>query len=596
MRFWLVLLLPLACLCARVARADWVHLRSGKTLQGEVISQDEKWVVVRVLSGEIKLRAEDVESIERQTPQDYKFDLGRQLLQQRRYDRAIQVFEEAYLADKKGDLARRKLALGYSETAQYFKEHNRLSDARDICERWIKLDPDGKTRELLTDDAKAMLTHVAESEKTLDDAITRAHTFAQKSDWDSAIGAYERAIGLAPDARRLVSSEIAHCYVSRAAEHARLKMPTKAAGDVEAALSFDPSLADKLEPFYVACALPGILDQIGHSNLPGAQIGIRRVLGFVPANKCVLYVAGRIDEAAGRLSAAADQYAKALKTHAANPTPEYVAQVRKRIETDLNIKGDAWQIESGLADSSAYASATDGPAQIKETENFQVVHFNQAVADKAGEAAEFARTDIMAKLGLSPQWKGKIKIILHRSQAEYTARTAQPEWTGGCSKFSFEGGRVSDAQIHSWQTSPRLLKSVLPHEIAHLIVNSSMADATALPRCIHEGFAVMMEPTFRQEYFMNFLRLRIKSRDLIPLADLIASRDYPRDPEFFYAEGYALVNYLVHEKGVAGAVSLIKNANATNKIESELLRVSGRRSLDDLQAEWLDWIGKSSER
>ena len=95
---------------------------------------------------------------------------------------------------------------------------------------------------------------------------------------------------------------------------------------------------------------------------------------------------------------------------------------------------------------------------------------------------------------------------------------------------------------------------------------------------------------------MNFLRLRIKSRDLIPLADLIASRDYPRDPEFFYAEGYALVNYLVHEKSIAGAVSLIKNASASNKIESELLRVAGRRSLDDLQAEWLDWIGKSSER
>ena len=81
MRFWLALLLPLSCLCAR---ADWVHLVSGKMLQGEVISQNEKFVVLKVLSGEIKLRAEDVESIERQTPQDYKFDMGRQLLQQRR--------------------------------------------------------------------------------------------------------------------------------------------------------------------------------------------------------------------------------------------------------------------------------------------------------------------------------------------------------------------------------------------------------------------------------------------------------------------------------------------------------------------------------
>lgn len=590
MRFWLVLMLPLSCLCAR---ADWVHLVSGKMLQGEVISQNEKFVVLKVLSGEIKLRAEDVESIERQTPQDYKFDMGRQLLQQRRYDRAIVVLEEAFLIDKTASLARRKLALGYCDAAHYFMSNNRLSFAREICEKWIKLDPPGTNRELMGEDARNLLAQVAESEKKLDEAITRAHTFAENADWNSAITAYENAIGLAPDARRLVSSEIAHCYVRRASENARVKRTPMAARDLEAALSFDPTLADSLEQFYVACALPEILERISHNNIVGAQQGIARVLGFVPANRSVLYVAGRIEEAAGHLPQAADQYARALKTRSSNPTPEYVAQIRKRIETELNIKGDAWQIDAGLADSSAFASAADGPAQIKETDNFQIVHFNAALAEKAAEAAEFSRSDIMSKMGLVPQTKTKIKIILYRTQSEYTSRTAQPEWTGGCSKFSFESGHLVDAQIHSWQTSPRLLKSVLPHEITHLIVNSCIAEQSALPRCLHEGFAVMMEPTFRQEYFMNFLRLRIKSRDFIPLSDLIAARDYPRDPEFFYAEGFALASYLVQEKGMSAAVSLIKNASSANKPDAELMRVSGRRSIDDLQTEWLEWIGKS---
>jgi len=70
-----------------------------------------------------------------------------------------------------------------------------------------------------------------------------------------------------------------------------------------------------------------------------------------------------------------------------------------------------------LADSSAFANAADGPAQNKETENFVLVHYNAALADKAAEAAEFARSDIMAKLSLTPQWKGKIKIIIYRTQA-----------------------------------------------------------------------------------------------------------------------------------------------------------------------------------
>jgi tetratricopeptide (TPR) repeat protein len=591
MRYCLAILL-LTGLCAR---ADWIYLKSGRTLQGEVISQDERFIVVRVLSGEIKLRTEDVISIDRQTPQDYKFDVGRQLLQQRRYDRAVQVFEEGYLADKNGSLAKRKLALGYAEAAQYYKEHHRLGDARDICEKWIKLDPEGKNAELLGDDARRLLQQVAAEEKTLNDAISRAHTFAQDSDWNGAIVAYEHAIDLTPDARRLVSSEIAHCYVSRAGEHARRKMAFEAASDIEAALSFDPSLADKLEQFYVACALPGILESIARGNVAGAQTNIKRVLGFVPANKAVLYVAGRIEEAGGHLPAAAEQYSRALKMHAASPTSAYVDSLRKRIEAELGIKGDSWKLDSNLADSSAFANASEGPAQIKETENFRIAHHNLALAEKVADAAEFFRADIMSKLGLSPQWHGKVRIILHRTQAEYTARTAQPEWTGGCSKFSYEGGRMLDAQIHSWQTSPRLLKSVLPHEITHLIVNSSMSDQTAMPRCLHEGFAVMMEPTFRQEYFMNFLRLRIKSRDFIPLSDLISSRDYPRDPEFFYAEGYALANFLVQDKGLNNAMMLIKNASSNAKAESELLRVSGRKSLDDLQVEWLEWIAKQTK-
>src|SRR5438477_12273069 len=114
MRYCLAVML-LFCLSAR---ADWVFLKSGRTLQGEVISQDEKYVVVRVLSGEIKLRAEDVISIDRQSVQEYKFDLGRQLMQQRRFDRAVQIFEEGFVADKNSSLAKRKLALGYADAAQ----------------------------------------------------------------------------------------------------------------------------------------------------------------------------------------------------------------------------------------------------------------------------------------------------------------------------------------------------------------------------------------------------------------------------------------------------------------------------------------------
>jgi hypothetical protein len=312
----------------------------------------------------------------------------------------------------------------------------------------------------------------------------------------------------------------------------------------------------------------------------------------VPANKSVLYVAGRVEQAAGQSAAAATYYARALNTRAANPTPEYIAAVRLRLENELGVKGSAWAIDTAIPDTSAFAQSSDGAAQTLETENFTILHYNAALAQRVAEAAEAARSDILSRLGLTAPIKGKIKLVLHRTQAEYTTKTAQPEWTGGCSKFVADRGQMLNPQIHSWQTSPRLLKSVLPHEITHMIVNANTPDVFALPRCLHEGFAVSMEPTFRQEYFLNFLRLRIKSHDFIPLSDLLASRDYPSDPEFFYAEGYALVKFVEQERGVPAMVGLLRKAEPKSDIGAELVRIAGRKTLDDLQADWIEWMGR----
>jgi tetratricopeptide (TPR) repeat protein len=587
-----IFLLCAVLLLAPATRADWVHLRSGKALQGEVISQDDDYVVLKVLSGEVKIRTQDVESVERQTAQEYKLDLGTNLLQQRNFARAIPILEEAFGQRKESPLARRKLALGYAEAAQYYSQHNRLTDAHDLCLRWLKLDPDGSHPELLAADARTLLDRISAAEKTIDEAILRAKEYVDTEDWNSAIAAYERAINLSPDARRRVAAEVANCYVSRASANAHKKATNQAAADIEAALSFDPTLADKLEQFYVANAIPGILDVIQRGDIAGARTDIKRVLGFVPANKSVLYVAGRVEQAAGQSAAAANYYARALNTHAANPTPEYIAAVRARIENELGIKGGAWTIDSAIPKTDSVAQSSDETEQIRETENFTIVHHNAALAERVAEAAEFARADIISRLGLTAPIKGKVKIVLHRTQAEYTTKTAQPEWTGGCSKFVALHGQMINPQIHSWQTSPRLLKSVLPHEITHMLVNGTTPDVFALPRSLHEGFAVSMEPTFRQEYFLNFLRLRIKSHDFIPLSDLLASRDYPSDPEFFYAEGYALVNFVEQEKGIPAMVGLLRKADGKSDINAELVRISGRKSLDDLQADWIEWMGR----
>jgi hypothetical protein len=120
-----------------------------------------------------------------------------------------------------------------------------------------------------------------------------------------------------------------------------------------------------------------------------------------------------------------------------------------------------------------------------------------------------------------------------------------------------------------------------------------MSEISRLPVCLHEGFAVSMEPQFRADYYMNFLRLRLKSQDFIPLADLIVAKDYPKDPEFFYAEGYALLAFLQQKSGLDAAVTLFKNIAAKGQARDEILKAFGAASIQELEADWKAWILKA---
>jgi hypothetical protein len=322
-----------------------------------------------------------------------------------------------------------------------------------------------------------------------------------------------------------------------------------------------------------------------------ATVDLKRVLEFVPNNKHALYVLGRLEESLNQLPKAAAAYAQALRTRVENPTLAYTAELRKRLEAETGVVGTSLKIDTTFAELSGYATSAAGPAQRLETEHFTIFHYNDSLANEVAGRAEADRARVLTDLKLKG-WKGKAKLYLHRTQAEYTARTGQPEWTGGISKVFAENGELSDLQIHSWQTSPRLLSSVLPHEVTHLIVNQNVPDITIMPRSLHEGLAVMMEPKFRRDYFLTFLRRRLQSQDFINLSDLIKLKDYPKDPEFLYAEGFGILQYLVEKNGHQPVIGMLKNFTSTERIAPELLRVSGARSLEELETDWKAWILK----
>lgn len=582
---WRVVVSLLAAISLSVC-ADTVYLKNGKSLDGEVIREDTDWIVVRVPSGEIKFKPDDVEAIERQTTLDYKISQGRRWLAQRQHDRAVKILEEAYIGQKDSVDAKRMLATAYEQQATRLMELRRFLEAKAVLENLLKIDPKG---EVIRHSAEKAMAAIRQLEVDAEALLNEARDRMRRKDWKGAIEAYGVALAYTPDVRAVVATEVAQCHVNLAVLYANGGSYMNAAAQLEAAMQNDPTLADRVERVYVSYSLPAIYTALGRGDIRTAKVDLDRMMTYVPTSRSAMYIAGRIEQSLNNLAGAADSYARALRTRPASSTPEHVAELRRRVESDLQIEGDKLKIETTFAELTGYAKSNDGPPKQLETEHFTIVHYNDALAQEVAGRAESERLRLTTDFHLK-SWTEKAKIYLHRTQGEYTARTGLPEWSGAVSRFSYDGTRPHSPEIHTWQTSPRLLTSTITHEIMHLLVAVNATNGLAVPRSLHEGFAVYAEPRFRQDYMLDFLKVRLKSQDFIPLADLLTLKDYPRDPDFFYSEGYALVLYLVNLRGRDPTIGLLKTLNSTNASITEVLKLSGASTLESLEANWKQWI------
>jgi tetratricopeptide (TPR) repeat protein len=584
LRTFVAFLVPLLS-CA--AWADLVHLKNGRVLNGEVIEDDGKTIVVRVPNGTIRLRCEQIESIERQSPLEYRLGLAREQMSRQRFDMARESLDQARAAAPDKLEAREALAAAYGEYAHHLKQFRRLAEAQAAYRKLIELQPDSPT-------ARDALGALALDSGELDGLLTQARAAATRQDFDGALAKYEAATRFSPDALDRAAPEMAICYARRAEASYRRKGFEEAAADLERAFALDSSLASRLENFYAASALPPLLARASGGDLESARRGLTRVLSVAPANRAVLYVAGCIELDLKNPSGAVALYARALKSSPGAATAEHATELRGELERALGVQGTGLRFNLQPVDEAAYAKSDAGEFQKLEEGCFVIYHHNEALAEDVARNLDAQLARIQDLTGLRVDWRNeKVKVFIHRTQQEYVAATGQEAWSGGMSRFARMVGRgLVKMEIHSWQTSPRLLKSVIPHELTHLVVNSNLNAYEDLPRALHEGFAVLLEPEFRHAYYMNFLRVRLKSESFIPLSELLAMKSYPGDQEFFYSEGYALIAYLSERSGLEKTIKVLLKSPGV-PIETRLLNLTGARGLEQLESDWKDWVGKA---
>lgn len=218
-----------------------------------------------------------------------------------------------------------------------------------------------------------------------------------------------------------------------------------------------------------------------------------------------------------------------------------------------------------------------------QTVNFAVSAKKPEVAEQVGKAAEVYRRQLAVFwLGKPlPNWSRPCKITVDEGTLG----------AGGQTTFQFVRGEVLNWRMHVQGSIERILDSVLPHEINHTIFACHFR--RPLPRWADEGAATLFEHRSEQLKQLALLNEVIRNRnEIISLRDLLAMKEYPKGQRpmlTLYAQGYALADFLVQQKGRHAYLRLISDAERGGW-EQAIRSNFDHAGIESLERNWRGWV------
>ncbi len=217
------------------------------------------------------------------------------------------------------------------------------------------------------------------------------------------------------------------------------------------------------------------------------------------------------------------------------------------------------------------------------TANFLIRNPDPQFARQMGEAAESYRKQL-AVLWLGqelPNWSRPCPV---------TVQDGPSLGAGGQTTFIFDRGEVYGWEMAIQGSRERLLDSVLPHEITHMILASHFR--RPLPRWADEGAATSVEHISEREKHRRMLIQFLQKRRGIPFNRMFAMEEYPRDIMPLYAQGFSLTDYLIQEGGHRRFVQFLEAGLADGDWHGAVRQIYGYKELGDLQNQWVGWVAQ----
>ncbi len=221
------------------------------------------------------------------------------------------------------------------------------------------------------------------------------------------------------------------------------------------------------------------------------------------------------------------------------------------------------------------------------TPNFVIQTGDPQFAQQVGQAAEKYRRDLAVLwLGKAlPNWAQPCPITVH---------AAPNLGAGGATTFVFNQGEVYGWRMTIQGSRERILDSVLPHEITHMILASHFR--RPLPRWADEGAATSVEHASEQNKQRRMLIDFLQNRRGLPFNTMFALTEYPDDILPLYAQGYSLADFLIQQGGRRKYIDYLADALASGDWTGATSRHYGFANLGTLQQTWVGWVAQGSPR
>jgi hypothetical protein len=217
------------------------------------------------------------------------------------------------------------------------------------------------------------------------------------------------------------------------------------------------------------------------------------------------------------------------------------------------------------------------------TPNFIIQTSDAQLAEQFGKAAEEYRKELAVSwLGQEmPEWSAPCPVTIH---------VGQNLGAGGETSFVFDRGEVFGWRMTIQGPAERILDSVLPHEITHMIFASHFR--RPLPRWADEGAASSVEHDSERTKHQRMLQKFLRTGRGIAFNRMFAMTEYPRDVMPLYAQGYTVAEFLIQQGGRRKFVNYVADGLRDNNWSRATKQYYGIENLGALQNAWLAWVGQ----